>query len=55
MQHLTETIELLLHIEYESLVLSAMIAAVSGLIFAITHEATKWVIQKWRSRRPSAQ
>jgi|JI10StandDraft_1071094.scaffolds.fasta_scaffold149805_2 hypothetical protein len=55
MQHLLETIELLLDIEYESLVLGALIAAVSGPIFAITHEATKWIIAKWRSHRLSAQ
>lgn len=55
MQHLLETIELLLKIEFESLVLGGLIAAISGPIFAITHEATKWIIAKWQSRRLSAQ
>jgi ABC-type branched-subunit amino acid transport system permease subunit len=35
----------------ESIVLAAAIAAVSGVLFAMTHECTKWLIAQWRSRK----
>jgi hypothetical protein len=37
-----------------SICLALLIAAVSGPVFAITHEATLWVINKWRRRNGGA-
>lgn len=37
-----------------SIYLALLIAAVSGPVFAITHEATLWVINKWRRRNGGA-
>ena len=34
--------------------LALLIAAVSGPVFAITHEATLWAINKWRKRNDAA-
>ena len=43
-----------LHFNAFSIGLAALIAAVSGPVFALTHEATLWVINKWRRRNGGA-
>jgi len=37
-----------------SIYLALLIAAVSGPVFALTHEATLWVLKKWRRRNDGA-
>lgn len=37
-----------------SIYLALLIAAVSGPVFALTHEATVWLIRKWRKRNDAA-
>lgn len=37
-----------------SIYLALLIAAVSGPVFALTHEATLWGLKKWRRRNGGA-
>lgn len=43
-----------LHFNSFSILLAILIAAVSGPVFAITHEATLWLVNKWRRRNGGA-
>lgn len=43
-----------LHFNSFSILLAILIAAVSGPVFAITHEGAVWLLKKWRKRNGSA-
>lgn len=43
-----------LHFNSFSIYLAILIAAVSGPVFAVTHEGTAWLIKKWRKRNDAA-
>jgi len=44
-------IQAVLEWNLESLILGGAMALLGGSLFAITHEMTKWLISKWRSRK----
>lgn len=35
----------------DSIILALAIAALTGPVFALTHEGTKWIIRQWQQRK----